>query len=98
MFLCGTNLNPSLFMAPVFLAAIMAMLGFGAANARASDSELKVVDHVDVNRYVGTWYEIAKMPVFFQRDCAGGTTATYKLLKEGTISVVNRCCEADKEL
>lgn len=57
--------------------------------------ELQVVEQVDLNRYVGTWYEIALIPVWFQKECAGGTTAEYTLIKEGTIRVVNRCCKKD---
>lgn len=58
-------------------------------------SELTVVDDVDLERYLGTWYEIAHIPVWFQKGCTGGTTAEYTPLKEGFVNVVNRCC--DKE-
>lgn len=67
----------------------------GAADAPGSAGELQVVEHVDLSRYLGTWYEVASIPVWFQRDCAGGTTATYTLNKEGTVSVLNQCCSKD---
>ena len=38
-----------------------------------------VVQSVDLARYAGTWYEIARLPNRFQRDCASDTTATYTL-------------------
>lgn len=51
---------------------------------------LQTVAHVDLGRYLGTWYEIASFPQSFQRGCTG-TTATYTLGDEGEIDVVNRC-------
>jgi apolipoprotein D and lipocalin family protein len=53
------------------------------------------VARVDLDRYVGTWYEVAKIPNRFQKDCAGGTTATYTRQGDGKIEVVNRCRKAD---
>ncbi len=53
------------------------------------------VQHVDLNRYVGTWYEIAKIPNFFQKNCASNTTATYRIEKNGDIEVINRCVRKD---
>ena len=51
---------------------------------------LDVVESVDLNRYVGTWYEIASYPAPFQSGCTG-TTAEYTLRDDGTVKVVNRC-------
>lgn len=50
---------------------------------------------VDLKRYVGLWYEIAKIPNRFQRKCAGGTTAQYTLRRDGRIDVVNRCLDRE---
>ncbi len=52
--------------------------------------ELQTVPHVDLQRYLGTWYEIAAFPQSFQRDCTA-TTATYSLRSDGDIDVLNRC-------
>lgn len=52
---------------------------------------LRVVDNVDLQRYTGTWYEIARLPNSFQNKCIGDVTATYTLLENGQIQVVNRC-------
>ena len=49
------------------------------------------VPSVDLNRYVGKWYEIGSFPMFFQRNCTGDTTAEYAALPDGAISVTNRC-------
>ena len=56
----------------------------------ASANELEVVAHVDLNRYLGTWYEIARLPNFFQRKCLA-STANYSLRDDGAIKVINRC-------
>jgi apolipoprotein D and lipocalin family protein len=52
---------------------------------------LNVVDTVDLVRYSGKWYEIARLPNRFQEDCNSDVTATYSLLDDGDIKVVNRC-------
>lgn len=61
------------------------------------NSDPKTVSRVDLKRYVGLWYEVAKIPNSFQEDCAGGTTAEYKLMENGNIQVINACIEADGE-
>jgi apolipoprotein D and lipocalin family protein len=53
-------------------------------------SSLEVVSHVDLPRYLGKWYEIARLPASFQKDCTE-TTATYSLLGNGNIAVLNEC-------
>ena len=78
--------------------ALVCLLTIGnadAADPAKGSAELQVVDQVDLSRYLGKWYEIAHIPVFFQKGCAGGTTATYTLIKEGTVGVVNQCCTSD---
>jgi apolipoprotein D and lipocalin family protein len=52
---------------------------------------------VDLQKYSGVWYEIARLPNKFQKDCAGDVSAEYKLREDGKINVVNRCREAGKE-
>jgi apolipoprotein D and lipocalin family protein len=54
-----------------------------------------VVDHLDLLRYVGRWYEIARIPNRFQRDCASNTTADYRRLADDRIEVTNRCRTRD---
>ncbi|HRO33537.1 MAG TPA: lipocalin family protein [Brevundimonas sp.] len=48
---------------------------------------------VDLNRYAGLWYEIARYEAGFQRGCEG-VTATYGLREDGQVSVVNTCRQA----
>ncbi|MEQ1914965.1 MAG: lipocalin family protein [Sideroxydans sp.] len=58
---------------------------------------LATVEHVDLNRYLGKWYEIASIPQYFQRQCVRDVTAEYAL-KDGAISVTNRCTTATGEI
>jgi lipocalin len=53
------------------------------------------VDEVDLPRYVGSWYEVARFPNTFQQKCTGDVTAAYALRSGGSITVVNRCREDD---
>ena len=63
----------------------------GASTTERLDlPELEVVPRVDVERYMGTWYEIASYPRSFQRGCTG-TTAHYALDDQGEVEVTNRC-------
>ncbi len=57
--------------------------------------ELTTVPSIDMSRYVGTWYEIARLPNRFQKKCSGDVTATYTLLDNGDVKVVNRCRKED---
>lgn len=57
----------------------------------------EVVGEVDLERYVGRWYAIAHIPTWFERGCKSGTTATYTLLPDGTIEVVNECYDPKGE-
>ena len=50
---------------------------------------LEVVDYVDLQKYEGTWYEIARLPNRFERGLKC-VTATYELMEDGKIKVINR--------
>jgi len=60
--------------------------------------EPTTIDSVDLNKYIGVWYEIAKIPNSFQRSCKSNTTATYKVREDGRIDVINRCTGNDGEI
>ena len=59
-----------------------------------SDS-LEVVPKVELEKYLGKWYEIARLPAKFQEGCSE-TTATYTLSKDGSVSVLNECMRNGK--
>ena len=70
--------------------ATMSLIGCATTTQRLDLPSLETVEEVDLDRYVGTWYEIANYPLLFQRRCTG-TTATYALRDDGLITVENRC-------
>lgn len=77
-------------------AAVIAALSTKSSGADAP--ALETVPAVDLNRYIGQWYEIARYPNRFQRKCSSDTTATYSLKADGKISVVNECRESNGKL
>lgn len=56
------------------------------------------VQYVDLNQYVGKWYEVASIPAWFQKKCIKNTTAEYRVLDFGRIDVVNSCETANGTL
>ena len=63
--------------------------------AHAERPPLTVVPDLDLKRYAGTWFEIARLPNRFERACASNVTAEYTVRADGRIDVVNRCRQAD---
>jgi len=61
-----------------------------ACNERSKEEMPLAVKKVDLKRYVGRWYEIARLPAWFENDCIN-STAEYILKDDGTIKVINRC-------
>jgi apolipoprotein D and lipocalin family protein len=60
-------------------------------SGRAKDApELQAVPAVEVTRYMGLWYEIARYPTSFQKNCEG-TTAEYTLREDRRVDVLNTC-------
>ena len=70
---------------------------FATMTLAESKRDLEVVPSVDLSKYVGRWYEIARLPNSFQKKCADSVTANYSLRPDGKIEVVNRCRKASGE-
>jgi len=71
--------------------AAAALLALAAcASFRDTSVPMQPVARLDVARYSGTWYEIARFPVRFQQGCTA-TTASYAVTGPDTVSVLNRC-------
>ena len=66
-----------------------------AASPAAPASALPTVPYVDLKRYLGRWYEIARYPNRFEKPGIRDVTATYTLRPDGRISVVNACYHPD---
>ncbi len=81
----------------VFINAILALC---ACNAMANDGPgaLVTIPTLDVPRYMGTWYEIAKYPNRFQKKCISNTRADYSAQADGTVRVLNRCTTKDGDV
>jgi apolipoprotein D and lipocalin family protein len=63
---------------------------FSAEESRGAEIPVPV-ESVDLERYAGLWYEIARIPNRFQKNCSGETTALYSLREDGKLDVLNRC-------
>ena len=70
------------------LSAIVCCLGLLAATSYSEVKDMKTVDYVDLNKYLGTWYEIAKYPNWFEKNLVA-VTADYSLRDDGKIKVLN---------
>ena len=66
-----------------------------ALGVQAEERPLATVTALDLDRYLGTWYEIARYPNFFERMCVRDITADYARNADGTIKVVNACRKDD---
>jgi apolipoprotein D and lipocalin family protein len=75
--------------------ALAAMTAGVALGAERPPTPVTVVPEVDLDRYAGRWYEIARLPNRFQQDCACCVTATYTVRGDGRLTVVNECRTAD---
>jgi apolipoprotein D and lipocalin family protein len=58
-------------------------------------TDVKPVENIDIDRYLGTWIEIASIPQFFQRKCVRDTRATYSAAEASLIRVENVCTRED---
>jgi apolipoprotein D and lipocalin family protein len=65
---------------------------------KGQTSSVTPVSNVILNQYMGTWYEIGTIPMFFQRMCIQNTQAKYTLLKNGQVQVINQCQKKDASL
>jgi apolipoprotein D and lipocalin family protein len=59
------------------------------------DPGQSTVDHVDLNRFMGNWYEIARLETPLQSEC-GSAKVTYKLEKKSEIEILHACHEKEK--
>ena len=62
-----------------------------ASSAAAAVGPVTPVAAVALERFLGSWYEIARIPAWFQNRCVSDTTASYQLRNDGRITVINRC-------
>ena len=65
--------------------------GYARAAEAPSPEPLTPIATLDVPRYMGKWYEIAKFPNRFQKKCVADTNAQYSVKQDGNVQVINRC-------
>jgi apolipoprotein D and lipocalin family protein len=70
---------------------LMTLLMASSAPAGTATLPNQPVSTLDLDRYAGRWHEIAHLPMFFQRKCLGGVTASYTPVSDGTIHIHNSC-------
>ncbi|QDQ94796.1 lipocalin family protein [Rhodococcus sp. WB9] len=73
------------------LLTVAAAVVLAASPAHAQPGALAPVPSLDVQRYLGTWYQLAAVPQPFNLDCARDTRATYGLVDPSNVSVANSC-------
>jgi apolipoprotein D and lipocalin family protein len=68
---------------------------WAASPPTSTGAEVRAVDSLDLEKYAGRFYEIARLPNRFQKRCARNVTATYTLRGDGRVTVVNECETAE---
>ena len=77
-------------------AVLMGGLFLPPAMAAADDvPPVRTAPRVDLQRYAGDWYEVARLPNRFQRRCVGDVRARYTMRTDGRLDVLNQCRTAD---
>lgn len=80
----------------LFLVTLLSVFPFfsrAAGSKPENQNPPAVVDSVDIARYMGQWYEIARFEQRFQKGCTH-VTAEYKLLEDNKVEVLNSCIDA----
>ena len=87
----GTAAGWTFYRAGVAAAALAGLVG---CSSPPPGPPLPTVAAVDLDRYLGTWYEVAVVPNRFQKQCVADTQACYRLQGD-VIEVFNRCRQSD---
>ena len=75
----------NLFKSVLFISIVLLFTACSSKNP-----PLQTVKKVDLQKYLGTWYEIARFEHFFEKDCKN-VSANYSMMDEKTIQVINKC-------
>lgn len=81
-----------------FIAVIVVIFLAGVYVNVGGQARLDVVPSVDLTRYTGKWYEIARLPNTFQKKCVSEVAADYSLIEGNQLMVVNQCRLSNGEL
>ena len=81
------TVGAGIFLSMIFIVGLVVMPG----NTATGQGTLQAVSSVDLNRYMGDWYEIARTPNRYESDCASDASAHYQLLPDGRVAIKNEC-------
>lgn len=87
--------NESILAAGGALAGLSAAVAFKTFRRAQARRELQTVSWVDLERYQGRWFEIARYPARFERQCAKNAQAHYAIAGTRRVRVTNQCTRAD---
>jgi apolipoprotein D and lipocalin family protein len=88
---CGGGAAPDGVKTNMGVAALLLLLAGGQSPAGVPQT----VAHVDLDRYGGQWFEVARYDNRFQRKCQGDVVVSYARRPDGRIDVDNRCRTTD---
>jgi apolipoprotein D and lipocalin family protein len=80
------------------LGLLLICFGSTQVMAQQGDQAVKTIVVLDVSRYLGTWYEIAKFPNWFQKKCVSNTKAVYSAKSDGNLRALNSCKTAGGDI
>lgn len=77
----------------LFLLLLLVCIAWSSAAIAAEP--VRSVAQLNLSRFAGQWYEIARLPMYFQRQCVAESTAAYTLREDSLIGVRNACRTQD---
>lgn len=84
------NMNKTVAGVSVGALAGLALVAYVRRKEENNYPTLPVARYVDLTKYAGDWYEIARMPARFEKECYA-SKAHYTLNEDGTVNVLNTC-------
>jgi apolipoprotein D and lipocalin family protein len=79
----------------VSILVIVMLLCGTLSGSKITASAPDVVKSLNLKAYQGQWFEIARFSNLFQKKCKKNVTATYTLMENGYIEVINACARED---
>ncbi|MDZ4834801.1 MAG: lipocalin family protein [Candidatus Melainabacteria bacterium] len=75
----------------IALFALISVAVVATVRPAIAKDKLLIVQNFDLSKYVGTWYEVARLPNWFERNCSSEITAQYSVREDGKLDVRNSC-------
>lgn len=100
IFAQGGNMKKQIIISNLLI-ILLSAVAFGYAKKvekQDGPKPVKTVEFVDLEKYAGKWFEIARYPNKFQKKCVSNTTATYNIKENKEIEVINECLKKDGKI